>query len=282
MRTVKIGCPGFIFLNDFEADFEGTLRKIADLGFDGVEITGFFGRPPEEIGNACRAAGLEPFGTFINLDEVLGKTPKDYNEVFRRLYGLMGTRGSCLREKLEGLKPLGSTFLGLTFPPGEPDEAWLKDISRVVTAAIAAGYRIYYHNHDHEFRHINAGVSRMDRILAGSPAEMELEPDLGWMAIGGCDPMKFLKKHASRIPVVHLKDYYRPGDDSLSPQMPFRFVPTGYGVLNWAEILSYCEEVIQPEWYVTDHDSAYDGDICEELKMSLDYVRAQLRYIHLK
>ena len=44
MRKVKIGAPGYILLNEMARDMEGTLKRVAALGFDGIEITGFFGR----------------------------------------------------------------------------------------------------------------------------------------------------------------------------------------------------------------------------------------------
>lgn len=118
----------------------------------------------------------------------------------------------------------------------------------------------------------------MDYVFRNVTEELLFEPDLGWMAIGGYDPMRALKKYQDRIEIVHLKDYYRDGEDKLDQTKEFRFCPTGYGVMDWASILAWCEKHIKPKWYVADHDSAYDGDIYDELEMSLEYIRKQLSY----
>ena len=48
--------------------------------------------------------------------------------------------------------------------------------------------------------------------------------------------------------------------------------------MDWARIIPLCEELIKPRWYTADHDKAYDGDIYEELEMSLRFIKGMLRY----
>lgn len=42
MRNVKIGAPGFILMQEVALDMPGTLKRVADLGYDGFEMLGFF------------------------------------------------------------------------------------------------------------------------------------------------------------------------------------------------------------------------------------------------
>ena len=53
-------------------DMPGTLKRIADLGYDGFEFLGFFGHSAEEISRWCQEAGLRPYGCFARLDELAG------------------------------------------------------------------------------------------------------------------------------------------------------------------------------------------------------------------
>ncbi|MBR7175322.1 MAG: hypothetical protein IKD50_12955, partial [Clostridia bacterium] len=101
------------------------------------------------------------------------------------------------------------------------------------------------------------------------------EPDLGWMEIGGYRCKRALEKYADRIEVIHLKDYYR---DAFDISLPYEFRPTGYGVMDWASILPLCEKKIKPAWYTADHDKAMHGDIYEELKLSLDFIRNAVKF----
>lgn len=45
----KIGVQLYTVRNEMEKDFEGTLRKIAALGFDEVEFAGLFGKDPRYV-----------------------------------------------------------------------------------------------------------------------------------------------------------------------------------------------------------------------------------------
>ena len=59
----------------------------------------------------------------------------------------------------------------------------------------------------------------------------------------------------------------------------FEFRPTGYGVLNLPRLMPLCLRC-HPEWFVMDHDLAYERDIYSDLKLSLDYVRGLLSLMH--
>ena len=70
VRKVKIGAPGYILLQDMSKDMPGTLKKVSALGYDGIELTGFFGHSADEIRTWCKEAGLEPYGCFAKLADL--------------------------------------------------------------------------------------------------------------------------------------------------------------------------------------------------------------------
>lgn len=278
MRNVKIGCPGYILRNELAKDFAGTLKKVGELGFDGIEITGFFGKSAKEIREACEAGGLEPFGCYAMLPNILcEKTPEELGE-WNSFHEIMRMPGETPEEVVEYLREIGFEYIGMCISSDAPTQELFDQINRTSGLVRKYGMKLQYHNHNYEYNNMAAGEYRMDYVLRNISGQVLFEPDLGWMAIGGYDPVRALKKYRNRIESVHLKDYYRGGSDKLDLTQEFQFRPTGYGVMDWATILSLCEQTVRPKWYVADHDSAYEGDIYEELGMSVEYIRGQLKY----
>ncbi|MCL2250016.1 MAG: sugar phosphate isomerase/epimerase [Oscillospiraceae bacterium] len=277
MRKVKIGAPGFILLNDMGKDMRGTLKKISEIGFDGIEITGFFGHSAEEIKNACAENNLEPFGCFVNLATLVGEKPPEvagnWSE-FANAFDIPGANN--VDDAMKYIKDIGCKYIGLLVPKESPIEETVTRIGKASSLASKYGMAIQYHNHDYEYTNMNNGEYRMDYLLSNVPDEVLFEPDLGWMSIGGYKPEKAMEKYAKRIEVVHLKDYYRE-NENYDITVEYKFRPTGYGVMDWARILPFCEKLIKPKWYVTDHDSAYEGDKFNELELSLNYVRNMIK-----
>ena len=69
---------------DLESDFKGTLRRVKELGYDGVEFAGLYGQDPKEICEYLVSLGLEPAGAHVSLAEMradIGKVISDYSAV---------------------------------------------------------------------------------------------------------------------------------------------------------------------------------------------------------
>ena len=69
---------------DLESDFKGTLRKVKEMGYDGVEFAGLYGQDPKEIREYLVSLGLEPAGAHVSLAEMradIGKVISDYSAV---------------------------------------------------------------------------------------------------------------------------------------------------------------------------------------------------------
>ena len=105
MRNVRIGAPGFILMRETARDMPGTLKRIADLGYDGFEFLGFFGHSAEEISRWCQEAGLRPYGCFARLDELAGIRDGGTANEFDRAVEMQGDTPD---EKAAYLKEIGS------------------------------------------------------------------------------------------------------------------------------------------------------------------------------
>ena len=70
--------------DDFAADMEGTLKKVKEMGYAGVEFAGLNGKSAAEIKAACEAVGLVPISAHVPIDELVAKpeeTVKTYADI---------------------------------------------------------------------------------------------------------------------------------------------------------------------------------------------------------
>ena len=51
--------------DDMANDFEGTLKKVKEMGYDGVEFAGLYGKTAAEVKAICKEVGLVPISAHI-------------------------------------------------------------------------------------------------------------------------------------------------------------------------------------------------------------------------
>lgn len=270
MCQIKMAAPLYILRNEAEQDLFQVLEQIKALGFDGVELLGFFGKEPKAIREKLDAIGLQAIGNHVPADEFIKDPQKVISEH----------------------KMVGCSYITIAWPdraisPAHPDfEKLLADIRYLSKQCLEAGITPLYHNHEFEFLH---SPSSLDLIMESCKEDgLCLEPDLGWMAFKGEDPAEYLIRYADCSPVIHWKDIYAKdlsqvgegpelGTQKANPQKGyFEFRPVGYGMLNVPKLFPLAL-ACKPQWFVMDHDLAYDRDSYEDLKLSLDYIRTILR-----
>jgi sugar phosphate isomerase/epimerase len=253
---MKIGTGIYILRELAQKDLAQTLRSIQEIGYDGVELVGFFSKTAEEI-RGYLTQGFSVMGNHVPLHEV----ERNGQEIF------------------EAHRILGCKYI--TFAVSQKE--WEDDISSnrlrdLETAAILCrneGLVPLYHNHWYDAKRLS--------LLAKECPSLSFEPDIGWMVYGGADPAAFLKEHGKRCPVLHLKDIYAddlsglPQDAVSNIEMDpsshhFAFRPTGYGIVQFTKLWPLFLDC-EPDWLIVDHDCAYGRDPYDDLKISLEYVK---------
>ena len=58
MKTLPVAVQVYSVREDAEKDFAGTMKKIKEIGYDGVELAGLYGLEPAAIKAAIEDAGL--------------------------------------------------------------------------------------------------------------------------------------------------------------------------------------------------------------------------------
>jgi len=245
MSQAKIGSPLFILKEECSKDLMAVLDKLGQIGYDGVEFLGFFGHKPVDIKNKLDSCGLIAIGDHVGFDEFAENTQKIIDEH----------------------KETGCGYITIGAPPvfGQRE---IETFERIGEAMNSAGMKLLFHNHAEELRNKIDGKTILEKIFDDTrPDLLYCEFDLGWISIGGGNPDYYLQKYKNRCPVIHFKDYI-----PVKTDPGFLFRPTGYGAMNNAGLYALSLEC-QPEWYVMDHDCAYERDSYFDLKISLEYFR---------
>ncbi|GAA2090348.1 sugar phosphate isomerase/epimerase [Pseudolysinimonas kribbensis] len=211
----RIGVMMYTVLDLARRDLEGTLARIAELGFLGVETYGLLEHfTPARLRRAIDAAGLE-------LTSAHAPFPS----------------GSDATRILDENAELGATTLvwSLEREEFESPEAITAGLVRVNDGAEnAAGYgmRIAYHNHFAEFSQVFDGRQAYDLLLEQLDPRVVIELDMYWTRMGGADPAAVVAALGDRVEYVHIKD---------GPAISYEhdvMVPIGEGSIDWDAALA--------------------------------------------
>ncbi|MBT2292097.1 sugar phosphate isomerase/epimerase [Paenibacillus albidus] len=244
---LKIGLQLYTLREELEGDFEGTLRKVAELGYRGVEFYDYFGRPPEEVKALLDELGLTVIGAHRPYEVLLNDT----------------------EQELEYNLKIGNRNLIVPYMAEEKRD-W-KEVAanlRIIGEKCkAAGAVLYYHNHDFELTEQVEGRPAFDYLFGQVPAELlQVEMDTCWVYYGGYDPVDYINRYSGRLPIIHLKDLKKREDGS--PET----VVLGEGEVLLEAIL---EAAVQAgtEWAVVEQDYC-SRPALESIADSMKWVQA--------
>jgi sugar phosphate isomerase/epimerase len=235
----QIGLQLYTVRDACAADLRGTLGRVAEIGFRGVELHDLYGHTPEEMRALLDGAGLVAIGRHLGLDADLEAIAAE-------------------------ARTLGYDRVALawTDPAGSLDEG-RATVARVADAAARAdalGLRYGYHNHWHELEAHEDGTTVLD-LLAELPVWLEL--DLGWVWWAGEDPVALLERFRGRTPLVHVKD--------LRARGTREYCAVGDGGVGYDRVVPAADA----EWLVVEQDE-HDGDPLEAVERSYAAVASYL------
>ena len=251
--------------DELKKDFYGTLEKVREMGYDGVELSGLDGRDPTEVKKALEAVGLECPSSHAPVAEL------EQEDAFER-YARAGVR-----------------FVAVPWMDyGKDNERLAENIAtvrRLAERAAEKNIMLVYHNHDFEFQRVNE-KTLLDTLYDEIPASiLETQLDTCWVKFAGEDPVKYLKKYAGRASLVHLKDFWTDGAGGAAPydligktsearkKTNFEFRPIGHGIQDIPAIIGAAEEA-GAEWLIVEQDESRCRPTLEAARMSIAYLRA--------
>lgn len=257
--------------DDLHSDFEGSLRKVKLMGYDGVEFAGLYGHTAAEIKSLLADVGLISISAHV-----------PYAEMIADPEGVLGI-----------YKEIGCPYVAIPYMTeeyrigAEKEREALAGIRVLAETAGKLGMTMLYHNHDFEFQKFD-GDYALDIIYNTVPADLlQTEVDTCWVSCVGVDASAYLRKYAGRAPVVHLKDFKMEGDGlkgayeligiksgNKESSGSFEFRPIGYGQQNIPAILEAANDA-GAKWLVVEQDLPGMGKTAMECsEMSIRYLKS--------
>jgi sugar phosphate isomerase/epimerase len=262
-RIEKIGLQLYTVRDQMKADFDGTVAKVASIGYKEVEFAGYFGRTPEQVRAVIDRHGLT--------------SPSCHVE-----YAVLSDQWPSV---IESSKTIGQSYIVCPWIPEEirkqPD-AWKRAIDTFNHAgeiSKKSGIQFAYHNHWFEFLPVN-GKLPYDMLLEQcDPDLVKMELDLCWITVAGADPLTYFNRYPGRFPLVHVKDMKKLPKVSASGGQDFGdslkdMTAVGSGIIDWKRIFAQSEKA-GIKHYIVEHDKPEAP--FESIKISYDYL-SKLRF----
>ena len=191
-RKIKnAGVQLYTFRTEMAADAKGTLKKIAELGYKQIESARsnkghYYGLSAKEMKQACTDSGMTLSSGHAHIDDKWKQTMDEAAESGQKylICSTMPTSG----QTEDNYKKVAESFN----KAGE-------DCKKL-------GINFGYHNHEYEFQN-DKGKVLYDVLLDNTQADLvHMELDLGWVIVGGKNPLDYFNMHPGRFPLWHLKD----------------------------------------------------------------------------
>jgi sugar phosphate isomerase/epimerase len=224
--VARVGLMLYTVRDDCARDFQGTLRAVRGIGYEGIEVFDLHGHGASDVRRWLDESGLVACGCHAGLDATETRLPE-------------------LRANLEAL---GTARLVVSWiePPVSlaAARAPIERLRRAAREAAGLGLELGFHNHAGEARPLQRGTSFLDELLDTAP-ELFLELDLGWAWYAGVDPQLLLTEARGRSPLVHVKDFRARAEGS--------FCPVGDGAVGYERIAPAAVRT-GVEWLLVEQD----------------------------
>jgi sugar phosphate isomerase/epimerase len=185
--TPSIGVQLYSVREEMKKDFAGTVRKIADMGYAGVETAGFPGSTPQAAAQLFRDLGLKAFSGHLPLPV-----------------------GDRQKEAIETAQIIGAEWVVSGFGPNDFKTADLikatcDKFNQAAANAAAAGLKFALHNHWWEFESLD-GRPVYKTMLQHLQPNVHFQIDAYWVQTAGLDPAAVVAELGGRVRLLHAKD----------------------------------------------------------------------------
>ena len=259
----RVGLQLYTVRDLMKKDFEGTIAKVAQIGYKEVEFAGYFDRSPQDVRAILQKNGLTSPSSHVGYDIVEKKWS----------------------ETLDTANAIGQKFVVCPWvEPSQRKEAdgWKRAaalFNKAGEAAQKAGIQFAYHNHAFEFEpsEVLGGKMPYDFLLENTdPKFVKMELDLCWITVGGQDPVKYFDQYPGRFPLVHVKDWTSKGPGGSDyggatggSKKPGHMTDVGQGEIDWKRIFAQSSKAGIQHYFVENDEPKSPF---EDIKISYDYL----------
>jgi sugar phosphate isomerase/epimerase len=256
-KIEKVGVQLYTVRDLMKEDFDGTIAKVAKIGYKEVEFAGYFGRTGAQVRAACDKNGLTAISTHVQYDELDDKFPSVIET--SRTIGLKYIVCPFIQEELR-----------------KSPDIWKRaaeKFNRCGEATKKAGMQFAYHNHWFEFLPVD-GKFPYDELLKECDGNLvKMEMDLCWITAAGADPLKYFNQYPGRFPLVHVKDLHSIPKVTAGGAQNYGdtvdLTEVGSGLIDWKRIFAKADEA-GIKHYIVEHD--HPKQPLESIAKSYEYL----------
>jgi sugar phosphate isomerase/epimerase len=264
-KIKAVGVQLYTVRDAMKSDFDGTIAKVAQVGYKEVEFAGYFDKSPKDISDILKKNGLASPSCHV-------------------VYVVVEKN---LSEQIEASHIIGHKFIVCpwidpkqrTEPDGFKRAADL--FQKAGEQTLKAGIQFAYHNHTFEFQPSDALAGKLpyDVLLATDPKYVKMELDLCWISVAGKDPVAYFEKYPGHFPLVHVKDWIKDastpsayqGAMGQSVKFGGRMADVGQGSVDWKRIFAHSEQAGIKHYFVENDDPQ---SVFDDIKISYDYLHS--------
>lgn len=249
--NIQIAVQLYTLREECKEDFIGTLHKVKDLGFKGVEFAGFFETDANVLKETLLELDLYPVSSHVGMKQLENSLEEVVN--YHKVIGCKNLIVPyCKFETIEATKELVKRFI---------------DISKQLETH---GMKLLYHNHAHEFIKIE-GKYALDLLFEETSGYMEAEIDTHWVRRAEIDPVDYLNDHGDLIKLIHIKDMIVKEDGS------YDFEAVGHGIMDIKSIIEKAD-AMGIQWAIVENDNPVPNGL-DNISRSITYLKNEMRDI---
>jgi len=247
-----IGLQLFTLFGDMDKDPDGSLKKVAAIGYKELESAlsfkgGYYGMKPKEFAKLAKDNGLSwqshhVLGAPFKMPPGGIKMPGDSTKkvTLPPMRSLKDNMQEIVDEAAEGGIPY-LVCAAINLGNKQEIEEAVVILSKTGEACKKANITFCYHNHTHEFETVDGHVPYDVLLSQISPDILKMELDLGWATNAGVDPVDLFAKHPGRFPLWHVKDMTK---DKKQP------TEVGSGYIDFKRIFEHGEKSGMKHFFV--------------------------------
>ncbi|MDR1937320.1 MAG: sugar phosphate isomerase/epimerase [Tannerellaceae bacterium] len=198
----QIGLQLYSLRDDMGKDPDGTLKAVADIGYQLLESYGyrerkFFGKTPSEFKKQLAGLGMKMTGSHTGFGVYTNDSAAAWDAVKQNMEDTRAAGAKWIVQagypggrftKLDEVKKLAETF------------------NRIGELAKTFGLKFAYHNHTEEFNTIERQIPYQKYIELTDKELVTFQMDIGHVANAMGDYIGYLLKYPGRFSVLHLRD----------------------------------------------------------------------------
>jgi sugar phosphate isomerase/epimerase len=253
----KMGLQLYTIRRPLAANLDGTLKRVAALGYQEVESYGY-GLPAKDFAARLRDLNLTCVSGHYDLNR-FASSPDD-------------ALNRYVDQCIEGAKILGQTYI--TWPvldePSKPIDKFKALVARLnpLGERVAkAGLQLAYHNHGYEFVEQNGELPYDVLLKETDPKLVKLQVDLYWLAHDSKKPSNYWFKRApGRYAMWHVKDMDKVSRD---------YTELGNGSIDYTQIWPDTELSGMKHFFV-EQGGNFTQDPMRSIEVCAEYVKTKL------